>query len=125
MKILKNVFKNIEFNEKLGNIVVEEVKYSKEANSSIVKISSDFKILATDLVNIKKEIIKNYDIKDIKFEYKYTGEVKEITKANIMEILNEARITYASLKNMFDNCDIVVNKKEVTFNLYNKYATFL
>ena len=124
-RTVKDVFFNCVSNvDKFKDANVDEIKFSKKLNSVILITSSNDNISLLELERFEKEAKSSYDLNSFKIEYKYLGKKENLTKENVLEILDDVKEKYDYTKHVFNNSDInITDNLEILLNL--PYANFL
>ena len=125
---IKNVFVNALTNdENFKNADIDEIKYSKKLNSTIIIASSTLNISYLDILNFEKEVCKNYDLKSCKVDYTYTGEKKEIDEEKFSKIVEDIQKEYDYTPKIFNGFKVNIDNdiKRIEVILDNEYANFL
>ena len=124
-RTVKDVFFNCVSNvDKFKDAKVDEIKFSKKLNSVILITSSNDNISLLELERFEKEAKSSYDLNSFKIEYKYLGKKENLTKEDVLEILDDVKEKYDYTKHVFNNSDInITDNLEILLNL--PYANFL
>ena len=125
VKAVKDVFFNCVSNvDKFKDANVDEIKFSKKFNSVILIASSNDNISLLEIERFEKDAKSSYELNSFKVEYKYLGKKENLTKEDVLGVLNDVKEKYDYTRHVFDNADINISDKlEIYLNL--PYANFL
>lgn len=124
-RTVKDVFFNcISNDDKFKDATVEEIKFSKKLNSVILYASSKDNISLIELERFEKQAKESYDLNSFKIEYHHIGKKENLTKEDVIEVLEDVKEKYEYTKHVFDNSDINISDKLV-ISLNLPYANFL
>ena len=124
-RTVKDVFFNCISNvDKFKDANVDEIKFSKKLNSVILYASSNNNISLLELERFEKEAKASYELNSFKIEYHYLGRKENITKDDVLEILEEVKEKYEYTRHVFENSEIIISDKLI-ISLSLPYANFL
>ena len=127
-KTVKDVFFNcINEDNNFCNAIIDEIKFSKKLNAVILNAKSKENISLSEIEEFERRACKTYELNSFKVDYKFIGNISDITIKNIQNVILVTNKKYGYTQDIFENCKIDINSEEkiITIELIKSYSSFL
>ena len=125
-KKVNEVFVNCAgLNNRFLDANVDEIKFSKKLNAVILNSSSSNNVSLSEIEEFEQMACKAYDLNSFKIDFKYTGEKRDIELQDINKIILNMNKKFSYTQDIFENCNITLDKNTVNISLSKPYSNFL